>query len=88
MKVGEPHTVNTQTRLDQDRKPGEDLARRVGVVYNCIPIQSAIEQDGNQGKPIQVINLGVDTTGTRDYPSRKPGWERSDTGRNARSTNG
>jgi len=88
MKTGEPHTGNSQTRLDQDRKPGEDLARRVGVVYNCIPIQSAIEQDGNQSKTIQVVNLRVDTAGTRNYPSRKPGWERSDTGRNARSASG
>ena len=57
-------------------------------MYNCIPIQSAIEQDGYEGKAIQVINVGVDTAGTRNYPSRKPGWERSDTGRNAWSANG
>ena len=57
-------------------------------MYNCIPIQSTIEQDGNQGKAIQVVNVGVDTAGTRNYPSRKPRWERSDTGRNARSASG
>ena len=49
-------------------------------MHNRIPIQSAIEQDGNQGKPIQVVSLWVDTAGARNYPSRKPGWERSDAG--------
>jgi len=57
-------------------------------VYNSIPIQSAIEQDGNQGKAIQVISLGVDTTGTRNYPSRESGWERSNAGCNTWSASG
>jgi len=57
-------------------------------MYNRIPIQSAIKQDGDQGKAIQVIDLGIDTTVTGNYPSRNSGWERSNTGSNAWSTGG
>jgi len=57
-------------------------------MYNRVPIQSPIEQDGDQGKAIQVIDLGVDTTGTRNYPSRNSEWERSITGSKAWSTGG
>ena len=57
-------------------------------MHNCIPVQSAIEQDGDQGKTVQVINIGVDTAGTRNYPSGKPRRERSNTGGNAWSASG
>ena len=52
-------------------------------MYNRIPIKSPIEQDGDQGKAIQVTGLGVDTTGTRNYVGRNSGWEGSITGSKA-----